>query len=61
MAAAAAALVGGIEGEAVVRGMAQCKPVPGRFEAYGRDPVLVVDYAHTPDALRRTCRIRRGF
>jgi UDP-N-acetylmuramoyl-L-alanyl-D-glutamate--2,6-diaminopimelate ligase len=55
LAAAGAALVAGVDGDAVVDGMAKCRPVPGRFEAFGRDPVVIVDYAHTPDALARTC------
>jgi UDP-N-acetylmuramoyl-L-alanyl-D-glutamate--2,6-diaminopimelate ligase len=64
MQAAAAALTAGIPPEAVVAGLAQCPPVRGRFEVLSRDPVVVVDYAHTPDALERTCdaarKIARG-
>ncbi|MEX1367717.1 MAG: cyanophycin synthetase, partial [Nannocystaceae bacterium] len=41
--------------DAVARGVAQCPPVPGRFEVLGRDPIVVVDYAHSADALVRTC------
>jgi UDP-N-acetylmuramoyl-L-alanyl-D-glutamate--2,6-diaminopimelate ligase len=38
--------------EAAVRALAAVKPVPGRLQRLaGRDVEVVVDYAHTPDAL----------
>lgn len=51
--AAAIALTLGIDAEAVVRGLASVTTIPGRFERIaGRDgPTVVVDYAHTPDAI----------
>ncbi len=53
-AAAATALALGIDVEAVNAGVAACKAVPGRLERIGRrSPAVVVDYAHTPDALAR--------
>lgn len=55
MAAAAAGIGAGLDPDAVGRGIASCPPVAGRFEVLGADPVAVVDYAHTPDALERTC------
>ena len=33
----------------------------GRFEVLGHDPVAIVDYAHTPDALERTCAQARAL
>ena len=58
MAAALACLAAGVPAEAIVSGIAACPVVPGRFEVviHGDDrPTVVVDYAHTPDALARTC------
>lgn len=59
LAAAAAGLAAGIDAEAIREGLARCPPVPGRFEIFGRAPVVVVDYAHSPDALARTCDTAR--
>ncbi len=50
----AAALLLGADSEEVLRVMSLLKPVDGRFEIF-RSPVgffAVVDYAHTPDALK---------
>ena len=35
--------------------------VPGRFEILHRDPVIAVDFAHTPDALARACDTARAL
>ncbi|KIG13580.1 UDP-N-acetylmuramoylalanyl-D-glutamate--2,6-diaminopimelate ligase [Enhygromyxa salina] len=64
LAAALAGLAAGLPGTAVVRGIADCPVVPGRFEVLdlaGRTqgPVVAVDYAHTPDALEHTCATAR--
>jgi len=64
LAAAGGALAADIDPQAVARGLAQCPPVPGRFEVVHRDPIVAIDYAHSPDALARTCdtarRLARG-
>ena len=61
LAAAVAGLSAGLPADAVRRGIATCPPVAGRFEVFGADPVAVVDYAHTPDALERTCAQARAL
>lgn len=59
LAAACAASAAGLEPAAIVRGLATCPGVPGRFELLAREPMVVVDYAHSPDALARTCATAR--
>jgi UDP-N-acetylmuramoyl-L-alanyl-D-glutamate--2,6-diaminopimelate ligase len=59
LAAACAALHAGTPGDAVVRGLAACPVVPGRFEVLYRGPIVAVDFAHTPDALARACETAR--
>jgi UDP-N-acetylmuramoyl-L-alanyl-D-glutamate--2,6-diaminopimelate ligase len=53
LAAATTASALGVSTDAVVAGLEAAAAVPGRFEVVARDgPVVVVDYAHTPDGLR---------
>lgn len=53
LAAVSAAIKMGVPGPAIALGMAGLTHVPGRFEPVdeGQDFLVVVDYAHTPDAL----------
>jgi len=55
LAAAGAALALGASAEDVVRGVGEMRQVRGRFEKVdmGQGFLLVIDYAHTEDALRR--------
>lgn len=49
----------GIAPEVVAEGIRQCRGVPGRFERvniHGDDITVIVDYAHTPDALANVLR-----
>jgi UDP-N-acetylmuramoyl-L-alanyl-D-glutamate--2,6-diaminopimelate ligase len=59
--AGAIALTLGINGDAVVRGLASEAKIPGRFERVASDqgPAVVVDYAHTPDAIEAVVRDAR--
>jgi UDP-N-acetylmuramoyl-L-alanyl-D-glutamate--2,6-diaminopimelate ligase len=59
LAAAAACLAAGVDPAAIATGLRECPVVPGRFEVLAQDPIVVVDYAHSPDALRRTCDTAR--
>jgi UDP-N-acetylmuramoyl-L-alanyl-D-glutamate--2,6-diaminopimelate ligase len=59
LAAAAACLANDVPAEAVARGLADCPVEPGRFELLAVEPMVVVDYAHSPDALARTCATAR--
>jgi len=61
VAAAASALAGGMSLDAVAGGLAADIRVPGRFEPVdrGQDFTVVVDYAHTPDALAHALQAAR--
>jgi UDP-N-acetylmuramoyl-L-alanyl-D-glutamate--2,6-diaminopimelate ligase len=63
LAAAAAARALGMPWEAVQDGVAACALVPGRFERVGagEGPLVLVDYAHTPEAVENALRVARGL
>ncbi|MGE0404822.1 MAG: UDP-N-acetylmuramoyl-L-alanyl-D-glutamate--2,6-diaminopimelate ligase [Candidatus Korobacteraceae bacterium] len=62
-AACAAAYARGIGSEAMSLGIEQLQRVPGRFERVdcGQPFTVVVDYAHTDDALRNLTTVAREF
>jgi len=53
----------GVSREAIVAGIAACPQVPGRVERVGADiagaPTVIVDYAHTPDAVEKLLQTLR--
>jgi UDP-N-acetylmuramoyl-L-alanyl-D-glutamate--2,6-diaminopimelate ligase len=63
LAAAATAIVVGFSFEAVLAGLGAPVRVPGRFERVGsgRDFAVLVDYAHTPDALASVLTAARSL
>jgi UDP-N-acetylmuramoyl-L-alanyl-D-glutamate--2,6-diaminopimelate ligase len=63
LAACAAAYARGCTPEQIARGIAQMHRVPGRFERVdqGQPFAVVVDYAHTDDALKNLTRLARDF
>jgi len=63
MAAAAAAYARNCKPEDIFKGVENLTHVPGRFQRVecGQPFTLVVDYAHTDDALRNLTSLARGF
>ncbi len=63
LAACGAGLSYGLSPEVIARGIANLRAVPGRFERIdeGQPFTVVVDYAHTDDALRNVISVARGL
>jgi len=64
LAAAGAARALGMSWDAVQAGVAACALVPGRFERVGgcgEGPLVLVDFAHTPEAVENALRVARGL
>ncbi len=63
LAACSAAWSYSIDVETIQRGITLCRLVAGRFEPVeeGQPFLVVVDYAHTDDALRNAIRVARGL
>jgi UDP-N-acetylmuramoyl-L-alanyl-D-glutamate--2,6-diaminopimelate ligase len=61
LAAWCAAFANGVAPEVIAEGIRECSAVPGRFERVqaGQPFLVVVDYAHTDDALRNTIAVAR--
>ena len=63
LAVAAACYLLGIDKEVIVKGFESTKGVAGRFESVPNDKEIsvIVDYAHTPDALENILKTAQGF
>ncbi len=63
LAAVAAAISYGVDPGTIQRALASCPPVPGRFETIdeGQPFSVVVDYAHTDDALKNLIEAARAL
>jgi UDP-N-acetylmuramoyl-L-alanyl-D-glutamate--2,6-diaminopimelate ligase len=59
--AAVAAHAAGFEADAIRQGLAAFTGVPGRLEPCAREPLILVDFAHTPDALTRALTSARAL
>ena len=60
LAALGAALAAGVPFDRAIERLSACAPPPGRFERVA-DANVVVDYAHSPDALARTIATARAL
>src|SRR5690606_4848141 len=49
----------GVEPSQAAAMLADIPPVPGRMQRVGEAPLVVVDYAHTPDALEKVLQALR--
>ncbi|MCP5112881.1 MAG: UDP-N-acetylmuramoyl-L-alanyl-D-glutamate--2,6-diaminopimelate ligase [bacterium] len=63
LAAFGAGVAAGISPEKIVEGIANCRAVPGRFEKIeqGQPFLVIVDYAHTDDALKNVIAAARAL
>lgn len=63
LAAASTCLLAGIHFDQIKASLKSIKGVPGRFEVVEnkRDILVIVDYAHTPDALEKVLKTANGF
>ena len=59
LAALAGAVALGVPAEVAATAIASTAAPPGRFEVITERPWAIVDYAHSPDALARTCLTAR--
>ncbi len=63
LAALGALLASGISFDDALKRLSNAQPVPGRMQGYGgakQQPLVVVDYAHTPDALEQVLAALRA-
>jgi UDP-N-acetylmuramoyl-L-alanyl-D-glutamate--2,6-diaminopimelate ligase len=61
LAALLGAVAAGVPPSEAAAALAEAPPPPGRFEVVHEKPYVVVDYAHSPDALARTVQIARNL
>lgn len=61
LAALLGAVAAGVGPEVAAKAIAEAEVPPGRFEVIHDSPHVVIDYAHSPDALARTVAIARAL
>ncbi len=59
LAALAAGIAAGIEPDVCISALEKTKSVDGRFEIVNKEPLVIVDYAHTPDGLQNVLKAAR--
>ncbi len=59
LAAVTSALAQGIDIETALKALQNVKGVAGRFEVVAKKPLVIVDYAHTPDGLENVLKSAR--
>ena len=59
LAALAAGIAMGIAEDVCIKALEETKSVDGRFEIVNKKPLVIVDYAHTPDGLENVLRAAR--
>lgn len=59
LAAFSAALAMGIDYSIIIKALENTKSVAGRFEIVNKKPLVIVDYAHTPDGLENVLKAAR--
>ena len=59
LAAFAGALSMGVDYKVIISALEQTKSVAGRFEIVCKKPLIIVDYAHTPDGLENVLKAAR--
>lgn len=59
LAAFTAALAMGIDYKIIIKALENTKSVAGRFEIVSKKPLVIVDYAHTPDGLENVLKAAR--
>ncbi len=59
LAAFAAGLASGIDSNIIITALENTKSVDGRFEIVAKQPLVIVDYAHTPDGLENVLKAAR--
>ena len=59
LAAFAGALAMGVDYKVIISALEKTKSVAGRFEIVCKQPLVIVDYAHTPDGLENVLKAAR--
>lgn len=61
LAALSAGIASGIDIETCINALENTKNVAGRFEVVGKEPMVIVDYAHTPDGLENVLKAAKAI